>query len=229
MIPETLKDEPWWHFLSFTCGRQSENTASETTREKILVAAFAEIHRVGFHAASIQNILKSTGLSKGALYHHFPNKNALGYAVVDEIIHQMVMDMWVNPLIGEDDPINALQQIILAAGDQMSMEDIELGCPMSNLSQEMSSIDEEFRLRLEKIYSTWRQAIAGSLEQGKANGYVKKDLNAKQFSVVFIATLEGCIAMAKNAQDMSLLMDCGSGLINILNTSRPDNWVSSEH
>ena len=32
----------------------------------------------------LDDVVAATGLTKGALYHHFPNKQALGYAVVDE-------------------------------------------------------------------------------------------------------------------------------------------------
>jgi len=45
---------------------------ADVTREKILDAAFHEIHRYGFQSASLANILERTGLTKGALYHHFP-------------------------------------------------------------------------------------------------------------------------------------------------------------
>ncbi len=222
---EIQKNTPWWHLLTCRCSQQLENTASEATRQKILIAAFTEIHRVGFQAASIQNILKSTGLTKGALYHHFPNKNALGYAVIDEIINESVCEMWIDKLDECEDPILTLQQIIMDAGDQLTLEDIELGCPLNNLAQEMSTIDETFRTRLDAIYTNWRKAIETTLEHGKASGYVVKSLDAKQFSAVFVATLEGCIGMAKNARNMALLMDCGNGLINILNTLRPEGWV----
>lgn len=42
--------------------------------------------RHGFQAASLNNILAKTGLTKGALYHHFPDKDRLGYAVIEEVI-----------------------------------------------------------------------------------------------------------------------------------------------
>ncbi len=210
---------PWWHLLS--CSHQQNIHSSEETRSRILDAAFAEIHRVGFQAASIQNILKNTGLTKGALYHHFPNKNALGYAVVDEIISKSVHEIWISKLEDAEDPIVVLQQIIIDTGAVFTQEDIELGCPLSNLSQEMSTIDPEFRTRLEKIYTNWRNSLEKTLEKGKKKGYVSDRVNSRQFSIVFIATLEGCIGMAKNSQDMSVLMDCGSGLINLLNTLRP--------
>ena len=48
------------------------------TRQHLLEAAFQEIYKVGFQAASLQTILSNAGVTKGALYHHFKNKKALG-------------------------------------------------------------------------------------------------------------------------------------------------------
>jgi len=215
-------NKAWWHFwqCSSCYGDPSDN--SEKTRAAILEAAFQEMHRVGFQAASLQNILKKTKaskpLTKGALYHHFPNKQALGYAVIDEIIRGMVEQHWIEPLRQADDPIEALKQSIRIAGQQMSEGDIELGCPLNNLSQEMSGVDEQFRLRTESIYQDWRQAISDTLEKGKQQGMVLEHVNTEEFAIVFVATLEGCLALAKSSQSIDLLMSCGKGLIDLLDT-----------
>ena len=205
----------WWHF--WQCSRcQSPSLNSGDTRNKILEAAFQEVHRVGFQAASLKNILKETGLTKGALYHHFPNKQALGYAIVDEVLREFVLQYWITPLKEINNPIVALKSCIIEAGKQMTAEDIELGCPLNNLSQEMSLIDEGFRIRIEGIYQEWRQAITEAIMRGKEQGIIKTEINTQQFSMVFIATLEGCIGQAKSAQDINLLLSCGRGLIDLL-------------
>lgn len=59
---------------------------SMTTRKRLLEAAFNEIHLHGFQAASISQTLRDTGLTKGALYHHFLNKQQLEPAVIDEVM-----------------------------------------------------------------------------------------------------------------------------------------------
>jgi AcrR family transcriptional regulator len=56
----------------------------------VLFAAYEEIHRQGFKAASLANIRNATGLTQGALYHHFANKQQLGCAVLDEVIAPMM-------------------------------------------------------------------------------------------------------------------------------------------
>ena len=55
----------------------------ETTKEIIIEKAYHLFLSRGFGAVSVNDICVATGLSKGALYHHFSNKNELFKAVVD--------------------------------------------------------------------------------------------------------------------------------------------------
>ena len=84
----------------------------DVTRQRILEAAFMEIYRNGFQGMRLDEVLSVTGLTKGALYHHFPNKRALGYAVVDEIILPTVEATWLQPLKNAADPLQGLVTII---------------------------------------------------------------------------------------------------------------------
>ena len=53
-------------------------------REKILEAALSVFAQKGYHRAIVDDIVRASGTSKGAVYHHFPNKEALFLALVDE-------------------------------------------------------------------------------------------------------------------------------------------------
>src|SRR5437867_7749611 len=65
--------------------------APETTRRKILHAAFEEFYRHGFQGGSLNHIVDTAGATKGALFHHFEGgKNDLGYAVVEEVIQPRI-------------------------------------------------------------------------------------------------------------------------------------------
>src|SRR5205823_13721263 len=120
--------------------------APEATRGKILSAAFAEFYKHGFQGGSLNHIVQMAGTTKGALFHHFPGgKQELGYAVVDEIIGPILKQRWLDPLTGSADPIADLKR----AFRQFVQEDIESGhfvqgCPLNNLAQEMSPLDEGF-------------------------------------------------------------------------------------
>ena len=57
---------------------------SEATRRKILDAAIDVFGDVGYAAAGWNTIIERTGMTKGALYHHFDSKESLASAIIEE-------------------------------------------------------------------------------------------------------------------------------------------------
>ncbi len=192
-----------------------------STRQKILESAYREIHRNGFQAASLTPILERTGVTKGALYHHFPNKQTLGFAVLDEFIKDTVLQFWLRPLEEYTDPIDGLKRLICEAGKNISNEDVLLGCPLNNLCLEMSPINDGFRQRVNQIYELWREAFARALRSGQANGTVSKSIDAMDCATFIVASLAGCRSLAKSAQSRDVLTACGQNLIRYIETLRP--------
>jgi AcrR family transcriptional regulator len=193
---------------------------ADETRQAILDAAYEEIHRYGFQAASLNAILERTGLTKGALYYHFRNKMSLGYAVLDEVITSELESVWVTPLLRSGNPIDVLIDTIRQAGDHFGTQDISLGCPLNNLAQEMSPIDDGFRHRIDELYQRWQQSIADLLTRGQSDGSVKADIEVTDTALFILASLEGCMSMAKNAQSPAVLFSCGEGLLHYLESLR---------
>ena len=54
------------------------------TRVRILDGALDVFARKGYHRAIVDDIVRASGTSKGAVYHHFPNKEAVFVALVDD-------------------------------------------------------------------------------------------------------------------------------------------------
>jgi len=54
------------------------------TRDRILEAALEVFARKGYHRALVDDIVRASATSKGAVYHHFPNKQAVFLALVDD-------------------------------------------------------------------------------------------------------------------------------------------------
>ena len=173
----------------------------QRTRERLLQAAFREVFRYGFQNAGIDTILASTGVTKGALYHHFESKEALGYAVVEEIVAKLTSDRWMLPLEQSKDkhPIDALIGVVRAIPHRP--KDVKSGCALVNLTQEMSQLNEQFRKRLERIFQAWQESIATALQEGQHAGTVRSDLIPDETASFLIAMVEGYEVLAKNAQD----------------------------
>lgn len=193
---------------------------ADKTRLALLDAAYEEIYRNGFQSASLNTILQRTGVTKGALYHHFSSKLKLGYTVVDEIISHKLDEDWLTPMQRTGHPINILIEVIQQAGQKMTREEIQLGCPLNNLAQEMSPIDPGFRQRIDLLYRQWHQGIERLLIDGQQSGAVRSTVNPADTALFILASIEGCLGIAKNSQSIDELKRCAEGLFGYLETLR---------
>jgi len=184
-----------------------------------LQAAFEEMHRSGFRSADLDAILAAAGVTKGALYYHFDNKEALGYAVVDEVIASKVHQKWVQPLLKAENPIDVL--ISIFQSESLKKEDVQRGCYLLNLSQEMSGLDEGFRRRTARIYKGWHDAMAEALREGQKRRVVRRDINAKETATFLLAAWEGYAVLGKNSQDARVLESGQRSVSRHLESLRP--------
>ena len=193
----------------------------DQTRRCILEAAFAEMYRKGFQGMRLDDVIAATRLTKGALYHHFPNKRALGYAVLDEVIQPTMEAIWLQPLIDAPHPLEAVIGVIRQLPDIKPPELVRYGCPLNNLAQEMSPLDEGFRQRLDRVFQLWHDATRDALERARQQGEIRDSIDCDETATFVMAALEGCIGIAKNAQSAERLKVCNRGLIQFLRSLQP--------
>jgi len=178
----------------------------DVTREKLLRAAFEEIYRRGFQAASLDTIISQAGVTKGALYHHFPDKAALGQAVVEDVVKDLLLERWLGVLEAQPgDPLTKLQGMLEARVAELSREEVELGCPLNNLAQEMSPLDERFRRRITATFEAWSEGFTKVLQRGQADGTVRQDIDARKVATFLVAAIEGSFGLAKSARSAAML------------------------
>ncbi len=198
---------------------------SEQTRAAILSAAFDEVHHHGFQGARLDRLLPTLGLTKGALYHHFPDKNSVGFAIIDEILTPEFRSTWGEPLEAAEDPIKALVHILKETPEKhlQSAAEIERGCPCFNLVQEMSPLNEGFRTRLEALNEDRRQAISSALKRGIRKGYVRKGVKPLETADFIIASMQGYLAVGMLHRDRDRVMNGFKQLSAYIEGLRPAN------
>ncbi|THB73973.1 MAG: TetR/AcrR family transcriptional regulator [Gammaproteobacteria bacterium] len=193
--------------------------APEQTRKNIINSAFDEIRTYGYQGCSLDRILKNAKVTKGALYHHFENKAALGIAVLDEVIETFLYKQWGPSLENQDDPIQCMIDRINEMVEKRFAEDLPvLGLPLGNFVQEMAPLDKTFLLRVRKLFKLWQELIAVALQQGQAAGTVRKDINIEQSALFLVTAYEGVTSIVRASQTREMLQDTASALIAYLET-----------
>lgn len=201
--------------------RMRKPRAADQTRQRIIRAAFVEFYHNGFQGGSINDIIAAAGITKGALFHHFPSKQALAYAVIDELIAPLLVKRWFAPLDGTADPIADLQRTFR----KYVKEDIDdgtwvHGCPLNNLAQEMSPLDEGFRSRIDALYTLWRKEFAAALAQGIEDGSVRKGVSPKSVAAMLVAGQMGIWGSGKSSRNKSVMTQANEALCDYLDSIR---------
>lgn len=168
------------------------------TRQQILEKNYHALHRHGYQGMRADKVTEELGITKGALYHYFPTKLELGYAVVDEILAPIYVGQWAPLKVSEGNPIDGI--IAVLQKHVKLPKDITLGCPLNNLMQEMSPLDAGFRTRLQNILLAMADALESALLRGQKSGVVKKNIDAKQTAFFILSSIEGAYGLAKTMQ-----------------------------
>jgi AcrR family transcriptional regulator len=82
---------------------------SRATREKLLSAARALFAQRGYAAVGTEEIVRAAGVTRGALYHQFRDKEQLFEAVFEEVEAQTTQRIAEGALAAATDPLAALR------------------------------------------------------------------------------------------------------------------------
>jgi len=170
---------------------------AEATRSMILHKAFELIYVKGYQTTSIDDIIATTQVTKGAFYYHFKSKDEMGLAIINEVLKPTLASSFIEPLQGEQDPLNAIYNLMDSLLMKNEFLKVEYGCPASNFTQEMTPWNSEFNKALNELTREWTEAITATIERGKKSGVIRKDVNAKQVTTFVMSGYWGIRNLGK--------------------------------
>lgn len=166
-----------------------------STRERILDAAEALIQVRGFGATSTGDILKTAGVTKGTLYHHFASKDELGLELLRRD-RQRFMAL-LDDSLADTAPEVALENFFAAALRKHNDTGFVGGCLWGNTALEMGDANPAYRALVREVFDEWVGKIAAVLESGQAAGCFRADRKADELARVVVGAIEGGIMFSR--------------------------------
>jgi len=186
--------------------------APDALKAKVLDVAAELFQSRGYHATGMADIVKGAGVTSGGLHHHFPTKKAIGLAVLRERVAPAVAETWITPVARARSAAEGVKAIFDAITAELDARKAVRGCPLNNLTLELSLADADFRTEMARVFAQWEAALAQRIQ---ADGLRDADATA----VLVIAAYSGAMAMAKAEQSSQPLKICGGRLTAMLRTA----------
>lgn len=183
----------------------------KNTRKNLIDSTFDEIYQKGYQGASLTTILKNAKVHKGSMYHFFENKKEMALVSIKEKIYERFVQRYSSIIALESGYLEAFIKSI----KDTTNRDFNKGCPIANIVQEMSNIDEDFKVLMEEIYQTFRKNIKDILDLAIKKDEMK-ECDTTKLALYIASTLEGAILSAKasgNVQDYVDVVDILSSYI----------------
>jgi TetR/AcrR family transcriptional repressor of nem operon len=170
---------------------------ADATRTEILKKAFDLIYKNGYQATSIDHILETTSVTKGAFYHHFKSKEEMGISLIEDVIKKEIWPTIMKSLGASKDfrkNLHKMLKDLLIANPTLICE---YGCPAVNLIHEMAPINERFKKALKKNMAEWRKAIEDEIIRAQETGQLSTDHEPETIALHVITLYHGVRNMGK--------------------------------
>jgi TetR/AcrR family transcriptional repressor of nem operon len=170
---------------------------AESTRSYIIQKSFDLIYKKGYQSTSIDDIIASTQLTKGAFFYHFKTKEAMGLAVIKEKMTPGMVAFSTALLRSPGDVRTNIYKMMEALLLKNDFFIVEHGCPVVNLVEEMSAINPTFQKSLKRLILNWQSEIENALAEAQVNGQISKDHDIKKIVQYITANYGGVRYLGK--------------------------------
>lgn len=171
--------------------------AKQSTKNRILEHAGRLIRMNGFNNTGIQEILESAGVPKGSFYFYFRSKDDLGLALIDYYAEYLGSLCASSLGVAEGSPLERLRGFFEGMRMLFEQDEWKGGCPIGNLTQEMGSLSDAFRSRLQGVFTIMQTSIRDCLEEARSRGELNPALDVDEMAEFILNGWEGAVLRMK--------------------------------
>lgn len=179
-------------------------TKGERTRQLIIQKSAPVFNKKGYMGTSLADIQNETGLSRGAIYCYFSDKDELAAAV-----YQYNYTGSYNHILREVQKKNGAGEKIKSYAEQYADNWKTLfeigGCPMLNAAVETDDHLHFLADAVRKSIKDFVKFLEILIQQGQRSGEFKAELNAFEYASLLFSIMEGNIMLSKIMVDPSYL------------------------
>lgn len=187
---------------------------AEETRQAIIEKAAVIFNKNGYQRTSMTKLCEALGLTKGAIYGHFSDKDDLAVEAFLYSVRCVSERVREHLELCESD-VGRLRAFAHAFLDFFE-ETVRIGgCPILNTAVDSDDAHPRLHEEVRRVLRAWEGRLVAMVNAGKERGELRPDADAELFAASFIAQIDGGILLAKTIGDKRYLELAVNG-INLL-------------
>ncbi|MGL1885238.1 MAG: TetR/AcrR family transcriptional regulator [Reichenbachiella sp.] len=184
-------------------------TKAEKTTQYIIETVAPFFNKHGYTGTSLSDITKATGLTKGAIYGNFENKEDLAIKAFNYTVKSRLGPV-IELMQRENTGLGKLQAITIFYRYYYDQVKEYGGCPVLNVGVDSMNHNGALYQRVSSVINKMTDGIAAVIAQGQTEGTIKPELNPREYAERIYSQIQGSIflaIMSKSNQSMKSMMD----------------------
>lgn len=193
---------------------------NSNTRQKLINSAQKLIYSRSYANVGVQEICNGAGVKKGSFYHFFTSKSDMTLEMLDHfwvLLEHNIFNLLNNPshspLQQFDQFFNLLYKFQLNTKQQNG---VMLGCPFGNLASELSTQDEQIRIKIDSLFKKIETQFSNLLEAAINKNELSADTDVQKSASAIFAYVEGIILVAKTRNQPELIQQLSKSALPII-------------
>jgi TetR/AcrR family transcriptional repressor of nem operon len=183
---------------------RTKNRVPGEAREKLLEAALKMIREKGYGATSVDALCAQAGVTKGAFFHHFKSKEALGVAAAEHWSTTTARLFASAPYHTVADPLERVLAYIDFRTELLDGPLAEITCLAGTMVQESYQTSEAIRAACDISISSHAATLEADIAAAAAQYGTVYPVNAASLALHTQAVLQGAFILAKAKGDVSI-------------------------
>ncbi|MGG6229550.1 TetR/AcrR family transcriptional regulator [Tenacibaculum sp. SDUM215027] len=179
---------------------------SERTKAFIIETVAPIFNKNGYAAMSLSKITEATGLTKGAIYGHFENKEELAIESFKFSVRKVLKDLNKTVNKGET-PLAMLKKIAVFYEDYYEYNKQFGGCPILNIGVDSNNQNKVIAQLVQSYNHRILDQFSKLIEMAKEANEVKESIDSMLYAKRFFYMIEGAVYMTHIMKDDSYLTD----------------------
>jgi len=169
---------------------------AEQTKQFIIEQVAHIFNKKGYAATSLKDLTETTGLSKGAIYGNFKNKDEVAILAfkhnltfIRDRLRKNILSShtFLDQLLAYPKTFREIFRVVVQSG----------GCPIVNTAIDSDNVNNLLQEAVRTAIGEWKQSIVSLVKNGIDSGEFSKNSDAEKIAQVLICLVEGGYAMTK--------------------------------
>ncbi|MEQ9425297.1 MAG: TetR/AcrR family transcriptional regulator [Cyclobacteriaceae bacterium] len=181
-----------------------EMSKAEETSRYIIETVAPIFNKSGYNGTSMSALTKATGLTKGAIYGNFENKEELALKAFNHNVHR-VFNLLTKEVDKERSVIGKLKAMTRFYRIYPVLTHDLGGCPLLNVGVDANHQHEQLFNRVKDVNRKLLRNLTNLIQGGIDNNELKPSLDAAKYAGLFMSMIEGCIYMGFTLKDPAFI------------------------